>query len=72
MRVTHNDGLHRNFSEVELHNIFGYVPIEQAMDNQIKAFGSNKSSEKIDVMGRHRHAQAERYFFFPLVYVHSL
>ena len=34
------------------------------MDNQIKAYGSKKSSEKSDVVGGHRHVQVERCFMF--------
>ena len=62
--MSHDDGPYRNFSKLELRNIFGYVPIEPAMDNQIKAFGSKKASEKNDVVGGHRHKQVDRCYVF--------
>ena len=64
MRVTHDDGPYHTFSDVQLRTIFGYVPIEPAMDNQITAFRSKKISEKSDAVSGHKHAQVERCFMF--------
>ena len=44
--------------------MFGYVPYEPAMDNQIKAHGTKKNSENSDVVGGHRHKQFDRCFIF--------
>ena len=59
MRVIHDDGPYSNFSDVESHTIFGYIPIEPVIDNHIKAFGSNKISEKSDTVDGCRHVQVE-------------
>ena len=64
MRVNYDDEPHRNFSDVELQSMHGHVPIEPAMDNQIKAHGSKKSAEKRDVVSGCRHVQVERCFMF--------
>ena len=64
VRVNHDDGPCRNFSDIESRSIFGCMPIEPAMDDQIKAHGSKKNSEKRDVVGGCRHVQVERCFMF--------
>ena len=55
IRTSQDDGAHRNFRKLELRNMFGYVPIEPTMDNQIKTFGSKKAPEKNDVVVGYRH-----------------
>ena len=47
LRVSHDDGPHRNFCAKELEQIFRYVPFEPAMDNQIKAHGTKKNLKRV-------------------------
>ena len=64
LRMSHDDGPHRNFSNVELRKIFGEIPVSPSMDNQMQAFCSKKTSEKNDVVGGHRHKQVDRCYVF--------